>query len=167
MSIYARSFFFFFWHLTSNYGPSLHLHLCKSGQKQQVQNINIPWDPNNDTVVCKLSRAVIVYHVWNDCAEVAVSLILLSFGKGGKKRDTLKHPFFQRCFVLTGNAEEWNRHLRRHPCLLKTIKMWPGEALFSWTRRGEQLMRPSPRFSANHSAALALYIALTALLILM
>lgn len=81
LAIYARFLFFSgsFRHLTSNYGPSLHLHLCKGAQKQREQNINIPWGPNNDTVVCKLSSAVIVYHVWNDCSEVAISLVLLSF----------------------------------------------------------------------------------------
>lgn len=31
-------------------------------------------------MVCKLSRTVIVYHVWNVCTEVAISLILLPYG---------------------------------------------------------------------------------------
>lgn len=95
-------------------------------------------------MVCKLSRAVIVYHAWNDCAEVAISLILLSFGRGKKKKDSLNTPFSPPCpnpllleadgrgntrmFLI--NRPRWRvkQAPERHPCLLKTMETWPDAA---------------------------------------
>lgn len=50
-----------------------------------------------------------------------------------------------RCFILTGHAEEWNRHPRRHRWPLKLLKCdpaTPAPSLFSWMEGGPNETKP-------------------------